>query len=166
MKTFKLLFTRAMIWNDLPVSWSDMTLDYESVASPSLLEDFLVTNNIAVFDNGNGDYCISTRLGSFVYCSDNSEFFFFEEQINVNDLFVLLNTDELTRFHDWYNVYPMHPSIEHQTTTGPAHYGIYNSVDAGIFGDTRGSSVGQVIEKTRENNMRSEKNKGQTKNKG
>lgn len=147
MTTFKQLFTRAMIWNDIPVSWENMTMDSFSINSPSSLEEFLVTNDIAVFGS-NGSYCISTRLGSFVMLG-NMEFFIFEDQVPIDELFPLLNTDELTKFHDWYNIYPMHSSIEHQTTTGDAHYGVYNSVDAGIYGETNVATVGQVIERAR-----------------
>jgi hypothetical protein len=152
MITFKQLFTRAMIWNDIPVSWENMTMDSFSINSPPLLEEFIVTNDIAVFGSS-GSYCISTRLGSFVMLS-NMEFFIFEDQVPIDELFLLLNTDELMEFHDWYNIYPMHPSIEHQTTTGDAHYGIYNSVDAGIYGETEVATVGQAIEKARTKNKK------------
>jgi len=152
MITFKQLFTRAMIWNDIPVSWENMTMDSFSINSSPLLEEFIVTNDVAIFGS-NGSYCISTKLGSFVMLS-SVEFFIFEDQVPIDELFLLLNTDELTEFHDWYNIYPMHPSIEHQTTTGDAHYGIYNAVDAGIYGETEVATVGQVIEKARTKNKK------------
>ena len=152
MITFKQLFTRAMIWNDIPVSWENMTMDSFSINSSPLLEEFIVTNDVAIFGS-NGSYCISTKLGSFVMLS-SVEFFIFEDQVPIDELFLLLNTDELTEFHDWFNIYPMHPSIEHQTTTGDAHYGIYNAVDAGIYGETEVATVGQVIEKARTKNKK------------
>ena len=152
MITFKQLFTRAMIWNDIPVSWENMTMDSFSINSSPLLDEFIVTNDVAIFGS-NGSYCISTKLGSFVMLS-SVEFFIFEDQVPIDELFLLLNTDELTEFHDWYNIYPMHPSIEHQTTTGDAHYGIYNAVDAGIYGETEVATVGQVIEKARTKNKK------------
>ena len=152
MITFKQLFTRAMIWNDIPVSWENMTMDSFSINSSPLLEEFIVTNDVAIFGS-NGSYCISTKLGSFVMLN-SVEFFVFEDQVPMETLFSLLNTDELTTYHDWYNIYPMHPSIEHQTTTGDAHYGIYNAVDAGIYGETEVATVGQVIEKARTKNKK------------
>ena len=152
MTTFKRLFTRAMIWNDIPLSWKDMTIDSFSIKTPELLEEILVKYNIAIFGY-DGSYCISTPLGSFVMLN-SVEFFVFEDQVPMETLFSLLNTDELTTYHDWYNIYPMHPSIEHQTTTGDAHYGIYNAVDAGIYGETEVATVGQVIEKARTKNKK------------
>lgn len=147
--SFKYMFTKAMVWNDYPVSWKDMTIDYIDVSSPERLEAVLYALNISAYAVHNGNkvigYTIKTKLGNFS-CPDGISEGIFDLSLSGEEIFNLLNTSFMTSMNGFYDVFPMHSSISHCNLNGTTvNYGIYTAVDAGIFGYEH-DNVGEALE--------------------